>query len=193
MDSPVRQYQKQKDYQRHKLFRKMKRRKKAEQQQAIDAPIKELRRRLKRFGDGKDKQISDQEYYSIMEKVAEKNNEEWNRLRIKEGGAPLSKDEEYLRILNDNTYDYRGYYNEYPNGDGNALNHWTDEFKTAYHPTFSTLSKYSGKKSQYNPQGILGGHWNGEVYIPVWGQLLPSNIKPRGWFEYNCGKNRKTK
>lgn len=54
MDSPVRQYQKQKDYQRHKLFRKMKRRKKAEQQQAVDAPIKELRRRLKRFGDGKD-------------------------------------------------------------------------------------------------------------------------------------------
>lgn len=54
MDSPVRQYQKQKDYQRHKLFRKIRRRRKAEAQQAIDAPMKELRRRLKRYGDGKD-------------------------------------------------------------------------------------------------------------------------------------------
>ena len=54
MDSPVRQYQKQKDYRRHKLFRKINRRKKAERQQAIDAPMKELRRRLKRFDGGKD-------------------------------------------------------------------------------------------------------------------------------------------
>ena len=53
MDSPVRQYQKQKDYQRHKLFRKIRRRRKAEAQQAIDAPMKELRRRLKRYDDGK--------------------------------------------------------------------------------------------------------------------------------------------
>lgn len=54
MDSPVRQYQKQKDYRRHKLFRKINRRRKAERQQAIDAPMKELRRRLKRYGGGKD-------------------------------------------------------------------------------------------------------------------------------------------
>lgn len=53
MDSPVRQYQKQKDYQRHKLFRKIRRRRKAEAQQAIDAPMKELRRRLKRYDGGK--------------------------------------------------------------------------------------------------------------------------------------------
>ena len=54
MDSPVRQYQKQKDYRRHKLFRKINRRRKAERQQAIDAPMKELRRKLKRYKDGKD-------------------------------------------------------------------------------------------------------------------------------------------
>jgi hypothetical protein len=59
----------------------------------------------------------------------------------------LSVDEEFTRILNDNTYDYRGYYNKYPNGKGNAIDHWTDEFKTVYHPTFSVYSKYSGKKS----------------------------------------------
>lgn len=175
MDSPIRQYQKQKDYRRHKLFRKIKRRRQAEAEQAAEAPMKEMRRRvLRRFKDGKDKKLSDQEYYSIMEKVAEDNNAEWNRLRAEEGDRLLSPDEEYLRILNDNTYDYRGYYNKYPNGDGNALDHWTDEFKTSYHPTFSVLSKYSGKKSQYNPTGRLGGQWNGDQYVPAWGQRFKS-------------------
>lgn len=56
MDTPVRKYQKQKDYQRHKLFRKMKRRRKAAIEQAKDAPMKQLRRKLKmpKFEDGKD-------------------------------------------------------------------------------------------------------------------------------------------
>lgn len=59
MDSPVRQYQKQKDYQRHKLFRKLKRRRAAERQQEIDAPIREMKRRvrLKRYNRGKDSGI----------------------------------------------------------------------------------------------------------------------------------------
>ena len=56
MDSPVRKQQKRNDYLRHKMFRKIKRRRKAEQQQAINAPAKELRRRLRRrtFKCGKD-------------------------------------------------------------------------------------------------------------------------------------------
>ena len=56
MDKPVRKYQKQKDYQRHKLFRKMKRRRRAAIEQAKDAPMKQLRRKLKipKFEDGKD-------------------------------------------------------------------------------------------------------------------------------------------
>lgn len=56
MDKPVRKYQKQKDYQRHKLFRKMKRRRKAAIEQAKDAPMKPLRRKFKipKFEDGKD-------------------------------------------------------------------------------------------------------------------------------------------
>lgn len=192
MDSPIRQYQKQKDYQRHKLFRKIKRRKRAQAEQEAEAPIREMRKRvLKRFKDGKDKGISDQQYYSIMERVAENNNNEWNRFRTEEGGRPLSVDEEYLRILNDNSYDYRGYYNKYPSGSGNALDHWTDEFKTVWHPSFSTQSKYSGKVSQYNPYGILGGQWNGDNYVPAWGQKLASEPKQRGWFEYSNGKNIK--
>ena len=56
MDKPVRKYQKQKDYQRHKLFRKMKRRRKAAIEQAKDAPMKPLRRKFKipKFEGGKD-------------------------------------------------------------------------------------------------------------------------------------------
>lgn len=69
MDSPIRQYQKQKDYRRHKLFRKIKRRREAERQQAIDAPMKEMRRRvLRRFGKGKDtkwKALDNIEYQAI--------------------------------------------------------------------------------------------------------------------------------
>ena len=56
MDSPVRKQQKRNDYLRHKLFRKINRRKKAEKEQAMNAPAKELRRRLRQrtFKCGKD-------------------------------------------------------------------------------------------------------------------------------------------
>ena len=101
--------------------------------------------------------ISDEEYYNIMEGVAERNYKYW--------GFPNS-DAALLDALNNNTYNYRGYYNKYPNGDGNAKDHWPDEFKTVYHPTFSKESKYSGKKSQYNPKGITGGTWYGEYFLP---------------------------
>lgn len=53
MDSPVRKQQKRNDYLRHKMFRKINRRKKAERKQAIEAPIKELRKRLRRYSGGK--------------------------------------------------------------------------------------------------------------------------------------------
>ena len=100
--------------------------------------------------------ISDEEYYNIMEGVAEKNYRDWD--------LP-NPDAALLHSLNDNAYNYRGYYNKYPNGDGNAKDHWTDEFKTVYHPTFSDESIYSGKKSQYNPNGLKGGSWIGEIFM----------------------------
>lgn len=53
MDSPVRKQQKRNDYLRHKMFRKINRRKKAERKQAIEAPMKELKRRLRRYDGGK--------------------------------------------------------------------------------------------------------------------------------------------
>ena len=102
--------------------------------------------------------ISDAQYLQIMERVAEQNYKDW--------GLPNS-DAALLQALNDNTYNYRGYYNKYPGGKGNAVDHWTDEFKTVYHPTFSKESKYSGKVSQYNPKGLVGGTWYGDTFVPA--------------------------
>lgn len=158
----------------------------------VKRDINAFRERFNRWKNGeqvydKGRPITDDEYASIMEKVAIENNPKWNKIRQEEGGNILSEDQELVRILNDNTYDYRGYYNKYPNSRANADTHWTDEFKTAYHPTFSTYSKYSGKKSQYNPEGVLGGHWDGEKYIPAWGQKLPSHYKT-----YSNGKDADT-
>ena len=114
---------------------------------------------LPAYEDGK---ISDQQYIGIMENVAANNYKQWGFDNV---------DQALIYALNDNTYNYRGYYNKYPNGRGNAIDHWTDEFKTVYHPTFSDESIYSGKKSQYNPKGLKGGHWKytwyGETFIPA--------------------------
>ena len=110
--------------------------------------------------------ISDAKYLQIMERVAEQNYKAW--------GLP-SSDAALVQALNDNTYNYRGYYNKYPNGDGNAKDHWTDEFKTVYHPTFSDESIYSSKKSQYNPKGLKGGTWIGEYFVPSLDLLIERN------------------
>lgn len=144
--------------------------------------------------------LSDSDYYDIMERVAKENNERWNQLRAQEGAPLLSIEEEYLRILNDNAYDYRGYYNKYPQSRANADTHWTDEFKTAFHPTFSIESGYSGKKSQYNPNGYLGGVWlkNGQFVPTFWqqnmfggGGLMPIiNVPAVAKNLYNKAKDR---
>lgn len=97
-------------------------------------------------------------YYSIMEKVAKDNYKRWGF---------NNEDEALMHALNDNTYNYRGYYNKYPNSTANADTHWTDEFKTVYHPTFSIESIYSGNKSIYNPLGLKGGYWDGDNFVPA--------------------------
>ena len=55
MESPKRKMQKKNDYQRHKLFRKIKRRRKAQAEAEQHIAEKQLRRKLKlpKFGDGK--------------------------------------------------------------------------------------------------------------------------------------------
>lgn len=106
---------------------------------------------------------TDTQYINTMERVAEENYKKWGF---------SNPDEALIHALNDNTYNYRGYYNKYPQSKANADTHWTDEFKTVYHPTFSQESIYSGKKSQYNPKGRTGGFWLGEVFVPAPWQLF---------------------
>ena len=110
------------------------------------------------------KKLTDDEYYRIMERVAKENWRTW---------GDDSEDAALTRILNDNSYDYRGYYNKYPNSNANALTHWTDEFKTVYHPTFSNESRYSGYPNKFNPRGVTGGMWGmDEHFIPNITQLI---------------------
>ena len=107
--------------------------------------------------------LSNADYINIMERVANDNYKAWG---FSNADAAL------LHALNDNSYNYRGYYTKYPNSRANASTHWTDEFKTVHHPTFSEESIYSGKRSQYNPNGITGGHWEGNVFVPSIYQVL---------------------
>ena len=126
--------------------------------------------------------ITDDEYYSTMERVAKENWQKW---------GDSSEDAALTRILNANDYDYRGYYNKYPESQANADTHWTDEFKTVYHPTFSEESRYSGKKSKFNPEGLKGGSWgeNDKFYPQNWQMFGTkySNLK-RPLPKYDSGK-----
>lgn len=79
MDSPVRKMQKEKDYQRHKLFRKMKRRRKAKAEQEQKIAEKALKKKLglPRYDGGKtsryNSQIDDIEqpgYRKYLKKLA---------------------------------------------------------------------------------------------------------------------------
>lgn len=70
MDSPIRKQQKRNDYLRHKLFRKINRRKKAEKEQVMNAPMKELRRRLRQkrtFKCGKDAYVEGKDDIRFVE------------------------------------------------------------------------------------------------------------------------------
>ena len=59
MESPKRKMQKKNDYQRHKLFRKIKRRRKAQAEEEQHIAEKQLRRKLKlpKFGEGKTREV----------------------------------------------------------------------------------------------------------------------------------------
>lgn len=120
---------------------------------------------------GSSNKITDEEYYKILEYVAATHYKDWYF---------NNEDEALLHALNDHTYDYRGYYNENKNGKGNPKDHWPDTYKTALHPTFSTQSKYSGRKSKYNPLGLTGGTWFNDTFIPQAWQLLRPSLKSGG-------------
>lgn len=89
-------------------------------------------------------------YWDFMGQLAEFKAKEWG-----EPDANLV----LTQMLNDNTYNYKQMYEENPSMKPEE-GHFTDRYKTFYHPTFSDESMYSGKKSQYNPDGYVGGTWD---------------------------------
>jgi len=70
-----------------------------------------------------------------------------------------------INIDNDQTYDYYKFYHENPLEALAILNdspdaHFTDKYKTVWHPTFSNESVYSGNYDLiHNPFGFTGGSW----------------------------------
>lgn len=119
--------------------------------------------------------LTDAQYYSIMKQVAIDNWRKWG------DASPAAA---FNRAINSNAYDYRGYYNKYPNSRANADTHWTDEFKGVGEKTFSDQSKYSGvKHPKYNPNGIRGGHWYGaneDMFVPSIQQLVERSKFAKG-------------
>lgn len=88
-------------------------------------------------------------YLGFMEQLAEYKSKEW-----KENSEMV-----LTEMLNDNTYNYEQMYNDDPQMSPSE-GHFTDTYKTSYHPTFSEESMYSNERSQYNPDGITGGTWD---------------------------------
>lgn len=88
-------------------------------------------------------------YIEFMEDLAKFKAKEWGE----------NEDIILTEMLNDNTYNYKQMYEDNPNYNIQE-GHFQDTYKTVYHPTFSKESMYSGKKSQYNPEGITGGWWD---------------------------------
>lgn len=112
--------------------------------------------------------INDTDYDRKMKRVARDNYKQWGFRNSKEA---------YIHATTDPAYDYRGYYSKYPNGNGNAKDHWSDEFKTVQHPTFSIESRYSGLPSTFNPLGLMGGFWIGEdTFIPGSANLMQPTL-----------------
>ena len=130
--------------------------------------------------------LTDAQYYSIMKQVAIDNWRKWG------DASPAAA---FNRAINSNAYDYRGYYNKYPNSRANADTHWTDEFKGVGEKTFSDQSKYSGvRHPKYNPNGIRGGHWYGaneDMFVPSIQQLVErSKFAKGGKYNFTNFANR---
>ena len=109
------------------------------------------------------------DFYSWMDKLADKKAQDWTKDSMK----PLDPALVEMQMLNDPTYNYETFYNLQPSMAERMLQadpdaHFTDIAKTMYHPTFSDESIFSGNISDFNPLGIIGGHWNeaGTEYTP---------------------------
>ena len=109
-----------------------------------------------------------------------------------------------IRPDEDNTYDYEAFFNKYPEEawkmlKGDPTAHFTDEFKTVYHPTFSSKSIgndgsiYSGiKNPRTNPQGLVGGTWSPDYKVFTMspdGYKGPVSMDERKWYLENAEDN----
>lgn len=138
IESPVRKYQKQKDYQRHKLFRKMKRRRRAQMEQIKDAPMKLFRRKLglPKFGDGKNRE---QEYENSPGSV----------IYMTPDGAFINDKGESVNVLNK------------IGGDNPAMWTFADEelkalYSSAYGADFAKSFKPGLKMQRYALKAVAG-------------------------------------
>ena len=116
----------------------------------------------------------DSDYYSYMDKLAQRMSNEWN----------VSEDQALTQMLNDNTYNYRAFYDNNIKMAIKSLSdpsvaHFSDVGKTMYHPTFSNQPIYSGNISDYNPLGLVGGQWVGD------NKYIPSTDQLNMYFNYN--------
>lgn len=82
-----------------------------------------------------------------------------------------------IKVDEDNTYDYEGYFNDNPEKawrmlEKDAKEHFPDTYKTPNHPTYSDESRYS------MPPNIEGGHWYDKPFdYQRWDyQLSPTQI-----------------
>lgn len=108
------------------------------------------------------KPMTDEQYFKTMERIANENYMDWGY---------DSPEAALLHALNDNTYNYRQFYNDNPTATNNAQTHWPDTYKTVYHPTFSSESMYSGVRDRnFNPEGKIGGVWSGNTFYPNYWQ-----------------------
>lgn len=98
-------------------------------------------------------------YVNALERAANKIQNSPYAWRDKDG-QKLSIDRMLLQMMNDNTYKYKDVYDNGDLTDPSGNMHFSDKYKTAYHPTFSIESIFSGKKSENNPEGIIGGVWS---------------------------------
>lgn len=145
---------------------------------ATKEQVEQIKSRLAKFQDGKDD--FEPFYQQKMKEVGEQNYKRW-------GFDTPQQATKYALI--DPTYDYRGFYEKYPESSANSKTHWTDEFKTVHHPTFSTESRYSGNKNKFNPQGLRGGFWNGDDFVPATWQEPKILNKRRKIMGYADGKD----
>lgn len=129
---------------------------------------------LPKYDTGKTSTEKKDDFYSWMDKLADKKAQDWTKVPMK----PLDPALVEMQMLNDPQYNYETFYNLEPfmaermlQADPDA--HFTDIGKTMYHPTFSDESAFSGYVNDFNPLGIIGGSWNeaGDVYTPSRDQL----------------------